>query len=316
MISVTNLQKTYRVRKTGEGILGVFRPVYSDVKAVQEISFSIAEGEIVGFLGANGAGKSTTIKMLTGVLHPTAGEIRVNGFKPYQRKREFLRSVGLMMGNRSSLQYDLPVKDSYAYLSSIYAVKKDAFYDDVQDFIRRLNIQDLLDTPVRKLSLGQRKKAELAASILHRPNILFLDEPTIGLDVKSKQEMVEFISYLSNRWKTTVLFTSHDLHDVEKVCKRIIYLDKGKIIYDGATKDFGRQKNTRKVHVVFDRPPSSEAAFNAYSFEKENEYTYTFVVDKREVLRLASLLEESAVNEFSVRQTTLEDEVLDYVQLH
>ena len=228
-IICSDLKKTYKIRVSKKGISGFLYPEYTLVEAIKNINFTVEEGSITGILGSNGAGKSTLIKMMTGILMPSEGSISVNGFTPSKREEKFKKSIGLMMGNRSSLIYDLPVRDSFEYLKIIYDVDSEK-YKDALVLLKKINAIELLDIPVRKLSLGQRKKMELVSTILHNPKILFLDEATIGMDIQSKIEVLNFCMFLKRQYNTTIIYTSHDLNDVERICDKIIYLDKGEII--------------------------------------------------------------------------------------
>jgi ABC-2 type transport system ATP-binding protein len=236
-IDVHNLRKEFRVQKNREGLKGAFRDLfnreYSHVTAVKDISFQIPKGEICGYIGENGAGKSTTIKMLTGILVPTSGEIRVNGYVPYKEREKFVRGIGVVFGQRSQLWWDIGVIESFRLLKKVYRVSDADFKKRLDELVERLQLQELLSRPVRKLSLGQRMRCELAASLLHNPQILFLDEPTIGLDIVVKTEIREFLKSMNERYETTILLTTHDLQDIEALCSRVIMLDDGRIIYDG-----------------------------------------------------------------------------------
>jgi ABC-2 type transport system ATP-binding protein len=242
IIDVHHLSKTFRVPQKEPGLRGalkgLFHRHYRQVPAVQSISFSIAEGELVGFLGPNGAGKTTTLKMLSGLLYPTAGEARVLGFIPWKRQRAFQKKFTMVMGQRSQLWWDLPAWDSFLLNKEIYEIPKAQFDETVKELSDLLEIQDLLDTPVKKLSLGQRMKAELACSLLHRPKVLLLDEPTIGLDVLMQQKVRQFILEYNKRYKATVLLTSHNMEDVSELCSRLILINHGKILFDGSIESF------------------------------------------------------------------------------
>ncbi|MEK8133054.1 ATP-binding cassette domain-containing protein [Paenibacillus filicis] len=236
-IDVHNLRKEFQVQKNREGLKGAFRDLfrreYNHVRAVKDISFQIPKGEICGYIGENGAGKSTTIKMLTGILVPTAGDIRVNGYIPHKEREAFVRGIGVVFGQRSQLWWDLGVVESFRLLQKVYRVPDGDYRLRMEELIDRLQLGELLNRPVRKLSLGQRMRCELAASLIHNPSILFLDEPTIGLDIVVKTEIREFLKSLNSRYETTILLTTHDLQDIEALCSRVIMLDDGNIIYDG-----------------------------------------------------------------------------------
>jgi ABC-2 type transport system ATP-binding protein len=228
-IRVANLKKIYRTRVKGEGLGASFRalakPVYKEVHAVRDISFSVEKGEILAFIGPNGAGKSTTIKMLTGILHPTRGEISVMGFDPVRERQNLSYHIGTVFGQKSQLWFHLPPVDSFTLLGAIYDMDKPTLDKRIAELTERFELGDLLQTPVRKLSLGQRIRCEVAASLLHAPDILFLDEPTIGLDVVVKQNMRELILAMNREQGTTIFLTSHDTSDVEQVCRRAIIIE-------------------------------------------------------------------------------------------
>ncbi len=203
------------------------------VKAVDGVSFSIARGEMIGFLGANGAGKTTTLKILSGLLHPTGGEARVDGFVPFERKTNFLKTITLIMGQKQQLMWDLPAQDSFLVNQAIYEITDADYKATMQEFTDLLGLEDVLRKQVRKLSLGERMKCELAAALLHKPKVLFLDEPTIGLDVNMQVKIREFIAEYNQRFHATVILTSHYMADVTALCKRIVIVDKGTIVFDG-----------------------------------------------------------------------------------
>ncbi len=236
-IDVERLRKEFRVQKSREGLKGAIRDLfareYREVTAVNDISFQIPKGEICGYIGENGAGKSTTIKMLTGILVPTSGRIEVNGFVPFQEREKFVQGIGVVFGQRSQLWWDIGVIESFNLLRKVYRVPERDYKVRLDELVQRLDLGELLNRPVRKLSLGQRMRCELAAALLHNPSILFLDEPTIGLDIVVKTEIREFLKSLNERFGTTILLTTHDLQDIEALCSRVIMLDDGKIIYDG-----------------------------------------------------------------------------------
>lgn len=236
-IEARNLTKEFKVYQSRSGLLGAFRDLldrkYRMIRAVNGINLQIQQGEIVGYIGENGAGKSTTIKMLTGILQPTSGELRVNGYDPHRQREDFVRTIGVVFGQRSQLWWDIAVKESFRLLQKVYRVSEDRYQKHMARVIEVLEIGSLLDQPVRKLSLGQRMRCELAASLIHQPSLLFLDEPTIGLDVLVKENIRRFLLEINREYGTTVLLTTHDLSDIEALCDRVIILDKGNIIYDG-----------------------------------------------------------------------------------
>ena len=237
LIRVENLQKNYRIAKKQEGMIGSLKhlvfPVYEEKQAVKGISFSIQKGESVAFLGANGAGKSTTIKMLTGILQPSGGNIDIMGKDPFADRMEYVADIGVVFGQKTQLWWDLPVIESFRLLKEIYAIPKERYQKNLDMFCEILGIRGFLNQPVRKLSLGQRVRADLAACLLHEPPLLFLDEPTIGLDVAVKQKIYAFLKNIHTEKKTTLLLTSHDLNDLETLCDRLMILECGKLLFDG-----------------------------------------------------------------------------------
>lgn len=240
IIQINELTKTYRIPQKEEGILEkikqIIRPVYQEKKAVNGISFSVQKGECVAFLGANGAGKSTTIKMLTGIMKPTSGSIRILGRDPFKERMENAKNIGVMFGQRTQLWWDIPIIESFRLLKSLYRIPEEIYEKNMHDFSELLELESFLNLPVRKVSLGQRVRADLAAALLHDPTLLFLDEPTIGLDVAVKQKVYAFLKYINVEKGTTILLTSHDLNDLEALCQRLIILEKGSILFDDELK--------------------------------------------------------------------------------
>jgi len=235
IIDVHDLAKTFRVyRKRGSGLLGVLRREPVDVHAVAGISFTVEAGEMVGYVGPNGAGKSTTIKMLTGILQPSGGHMRVDGLDPARDRLELARRIGVVFGQRTQLWWDLPLIDSLDLLRHIYRVPAEAYRRRLASFVDLLDLGPFLHTPVRQLSLGQRMRGDLAAALLHEPPILYLDEPTIGLDVVAKARMRDFLAEINRERGVTVLLTTHDMADIGRLCSRLLIIDHGRLIYDGS----------------------------------------------------------------------------------
>ena len=236
-IELERVCKTFRVTRKQKGLAGavkgLFRPDRREVHAVRDVSFAIGPGELVGFIGPNGAGKSTTIKMLSGILYPTSGRVSVVGLSPQQKRRSVVQRIGAVFGQRSQLNWDLRLGESYELFKRIYRIADDAFERSLAELCEVLGIADLLDTPVRQMSLGQRMRGELAGAMLHEPDILFLDEPTMGMDIEVKAAIRTFIRDINQRRSTTVLLTTHDLDDVEELCERLIIINQGRIIEDG-----------------------------------------------------------------------------------
>jgi ABC-2 type transport system ATP-binding protein len=244
-IYVENLSKTYKVPEREGGFISAVRSFfirkYRDVQAVKEIDFSISPGEMVGFLGPNGAGKTTTLKMLSGLLHPTGGQARVLGFTPWERKNEYLRRMTLVMGQRNRLSWDIPAADSFLLNQAIYRLSDEEYQQTLDELDELLDLSPIMRKPVRNLSLGERMKCELAAGLLHRPQVLFLDEPTIGLDITAQARIRSFLLEYNRRTGATILLTSHYMADVTSLCDRVIMIHHGELKYDGGLKELTRR---------------------------------------------------------------------------
>ncbi|MGI6665021.1 MAG: ABC transporter ATP-binding protein [Christensenellaceae bacterium] len=254
MITVENISKTFRVVKRSAGfgaaVKSFFRPSYSYIEALKEISFEIAEGEMVGYIGPNGAGKSSTIKIMSGILTPDSGRCIINGRVPWKERKAHVKEIGVVFGQRSQLWWDVPVEDSFSLLKDIYEVDEKVYRNNLAALSEQLQLQELLRTPTRQLSLGQRMRCEIAASLLHDPKILFLDEPTIGLDAVSKIAVREFIKTLNKEKKTTVILTTHDMQDIEALTERILLIGKGQILLDGTLRELKETYAQKKTLVV------------------------------------------------------------------
>ena len=241
MIELQSLTKIFRKPIRGKGVLGMLKTLFSrkyeETRAVDDVSFTISEGEIVGYIGANGAGKSTTIKMMCGILTPTSGKVLIDGKEPYLKRRIVAKEIGVVFGQKTQLWWDIPLIESFKVLKEIYQVSDEDYNSRMEFLSSVLGIDEFLNQPVRTLSLGQRMRADLAASMLHNPKILFLDEPTIGMDVLVKEKIRQAIHALNAKYHTTVVLTTHDMADIEDLCSRIIMIEKGKIIYDGPLGD-------------------------------------------------------------------------------
>lgn len=235
-IEVQGLTKTFRVFDRAEGVWGAFKNLfhreYRWVDGVSNLSFTIARGEMVGLIGPNGAGKSTTIKMLTGILSPSSGSIRVAGYNPFADRLNYVKNIGVVFGQRSQLWWDLAVIESFKLLKRIYGVSDSDYAERMQTFKRVLAIEPLLVKPVRKLSLGERMRCDIGAALIHNPQVVFLDEPTIGLDLIAKDEIRRFLKEINSRYGTTVILTTHDLTDIEELCERVLIIDKGKLVFE------------------------------------------------------------------------------------
>jgi ABC-2 type transport system ATP-binding protein len=255
LIHVSGLTRDYDLIRKREGVAGglvdLVRPRHEVLRAVDDVSFDIAAGEMVGYIGANGAGKSTTLKMLTGILTPTAGVVTVGGLVPWRQRLQYTRHIGAVFGQRTQLWWDLAVVESFRLLQKIYEVDEATYVRQMAVFHELLSIGDYLHQPVRKLSLGQRMRCDLAAALLHRPRVLFLDEPTIGLDVVAKENVRQFLREIRDRDAVTVILTTHDLGDIEQLCRRVIIIDKGKVHFDGELDDL-RIRVGRKVRMTIE----------------------------------------------------------------
>ena len=287
-IIVKNLKKEYKISKRGKGLFGrilnFIIPKYEYKKAVNDISFEINQGEIVGFIGANGAGKSTTVKMLTGILYPDAGEIIIDGFNPYKDRKRYVKNIGVVFGQKSQLAWDLPVIDSFELLKNIYNISDAEYTNNLKIYSNLLDLQSFINQPVRQLSLGQRMRADIAAALLHSPQIIFFDEPTIGLDVLAKEKIRDFIKFLKEEKHITMIFTTHDMADIEKTCDRLILIDNGKKMYDGSVQQmlniYGKK---RKLIIELNQSINEEIKFGSevnpsqisISSDKDNKCKYT-----------------------------------------
>lgn len=257
LIEVRGLTKEFKIFRRREGIAGAFRDLflrdYRILRAVDGIDFFVNTGEMVGYIGANGAGKSTTIKMLTGILVPTAGEVVVDGYIPYKEREIYTRRIGVVFGQRTQLWWDIAVIESFKLLRRIYGVTKQDFEKRLKMFDDLLELNNFLHLPVRKLSLGQRMRCDLTAALLHNPAILFLDEPTIGLDVLAKAKIREFLQEINKEYKTTIILTTHDMGDIEALCPRVAIIDNGKMLYDGSVEDLYAQCGHDKLEDIVKR---------------------------------------------------------------
>ncbi|WP_327641146.1 ATP-binding cassette domain-containing protein [Kribbella sp. NBC_00482] len=244
MIEVTELIKEFRKPQPTTGRLAGVRQLWAPtrvVRAVDQVSFTVDRGEMVGYLGANGAGKSTTIKMLTGIVVPTSGTVRVDGLVPWANRRKHAHNIGVVFGQKTQLWFDLPLRVSLETIRDLYRVGQAEYAARIDEFDEVLQIKDFLDTPIRSLSLGQRMRGDLAGAMLHRPQVLYLDEPTVGLDVVAKQALRDFIAEQNRVHATTVMITTHDMDDIEQLCRRIVMIDRGRVVYDGDLKTLKRR---------------------------------------------------------------------------
>lgn len=318
IVEVQDLTKEFRTFKRREGVRGAIQNLFVRehiiVHAVDHISFSIEPGEMVGYIGANGAGKSTTIKVLTGILVPTGGRVVANGYVPYRDRRRYTKHIGVVFGQRTQLWWDIAVVESFKLLKELYEVSEEDYKKRLGLFSEILNLKDYLHTPVRKLSLGERMRCDLAASLLHNPPLLFLDEPTIGLDVVAKDRIREFLKEVNRLERTTVLLTTHDLSDIEELSRRLLIIDRGKILFDG---DLGRMKKrlakyTQVKFFLKDRAQEAsvaEISSDGISCERLDELTYLMRFD-REKHSSAEVI-RNLVNRLEVRDIFIEEEPIE-----
>ncbi|MBD2077788.1 ATP-binding cassette domain-containing protein [Phormidium sp. FACHB-592] len=313
VILAENLSKMYPVAVKEPGLKGTavhfFKRTYRQIKAVQNISFSIEPGEVVGFLGANGAGKTTTLKMLTGLIHPSAGRINVAGHVPFQRKFAFLQKITLVMGQKQQLIWDLPALDSLRINAAVYGISDRDFHQRVGELTEMLSLHDKLNQPVRKLSLGERMKAELLAALVHQPHVLFLDEPTLGLDVNAQVSVREFLREYNQRYQATVLLTSHYMADITALCQRVLVIHEGQLIYDGSLDGLvDRFAPCREVNVELVRPQPAETLSLYGDLESVDGTIAKFLVPQERLTRtVAKLLSELEVVDLSVTEPPIEE---------
>jgi ABC-2 type transport system ATP-binding protein len=315
-VSVVDLRKTFKVPERDAGLAAAVRSLvkrrYRQVPAVDGISFEIAAGEVVGFLGPNGAGKTTTLKMLSGLLHPTAGALTVLGHVPHRRERDYLRRIALVMGNRNQLQWDIPAADSFELCRAIYRLPWAEFRRTRDELIELLDLADLLRRPVRNLSLGERMKVELAASLLHRPEVLFLDEPTLGLDVSMQRRLREFVAAYNRRYGATVLLTSHYMADVEALCERVVIIHHGRIRFDGRLAALAERFSAdRELRVTLADPAADLSGYGKVA-GRDGDRVTLLVPKSRTPELTARLLAEHTVLDLTVEDPPIED-VIDQV---
>ena len=254
IIEFSDICKQFKVPEKQKGkwsfLKNFFNRKYKIIKALNYVSFDIEEGDIVGYIGPNGAGKSTTIKIMSGILTPTSGTCAINGYTPWKNRKEYVKNIGVVFGQRSQLWWDVPIIDSFELLKDIYKIPNQEYENTLTLLKEKLHIEDLLNRPLRQLSLGQKMKCELAGSLLHRPKILFLDEPTIGLDAITKLAVRDFIKYINKEWNTTIILTTHDMSDIEALTNKIILIGKGQILYNGSFETIKEKYSHQKIITV------------------------------------------------------------------
>lgn len=311
LISLDGVEKVFDVRRR----VGLVRREKRQVRAVDGISFEVARGEMVGYIGPNGAGKSTTIKMLTGILTPSGGRLRVAGIDPARERLRLAHRIGVVFGQRTTLWWDLPLKDSYGLMRRMYRIPAARFAENMERCVDRLDLADLLDVPVRQLSLGQRMRGDIAAALLHDPDVLYLDEPTIGLDVVSKASVRGFLRQLNEELGTTVLLTTHDLQDIEQLCERVMVIDHGRLVYDGSLGGLhtaggadGAAASERTLVVDLERelPPIEVAGARVVKVEGARQWL-AFPARASAAPLVAAVAAEYPLLDLSVREPDIED---------
>lgn len=313
MIYISQLSKDYLVHEKEAGFGGSLRAFFKretkTVKAVSDISFRIEAGEIVGFLGSNGAGKTTTLKMLSGLLHPSRGEVRVAGFEPKRRQKEFLKTITLVMGQKQQLTWDLAAADSFLVNGAIYEIPDEVYKERLGELTEMLSLEGILNKQVRKLSLGERMKCELAAALLHQPKVLFLDEPTIGLDVNMQSAVREFIANYNARYGATVMLTSHYMADVTALAKRIMVIDRGELIFDGDLQHLIEERAPEKIlRLQFDTPQHSSLLGSYGKVRSCNDLQAELLVSRRDITKVsAKLLGDLPVADISIEEIPIEE---------
>lgn len=314
VIQVDHLVKDFRVVKKESGLKGAFKNIIKSnktlVRAVDDISFSLDEGEIVGYIGPNGAGKSTTIKMMCGILQPTGGSVLINGVSPYKDRKKVVKNLGVVFGQRTQLYWDLRLGESFELLKRIYEIEDKKYNDNFAMLDEILDLREIVNTPVRQLSLGQRMRGDLAAAMLHSPSVIFLDEPTIGLDVDVKYAIRKFIKDINERCKTTIILTTHDLDDIQQLCKRVIIINKGQIVEDGSLNQLiDRLAPTKKLIVDFFEEYPDIHASNAEIVRAENGRVW-FEFEKAKTSAGEIVTELSSnylIQDISIEETNIED---------
>lgn len=313
VIRVESLQKEYKIYNKQEGlkgsIKGLLKRDYRTVRAVDGICLDIKQGEMIGFIGPNGAGKTTTMKMLTGLLHPTSGYASVLGFTPWERKPAYLRKISLVMGNKNQLWWDIPAMDSFALFRDIYEIPLSDFAASVKELSGELNVEHLLKVPIRNLSLGERMKMEIISSLLHKPEILFLDEPTIGLDLISQRSLRAFLADYNKKYGATVILTSHYMEDIVSLCSKMVIINRGSIVYEGGVNEIYRQYDSGKC-VKVQLPQGYNAAMlhrlNAVVKEEKDD-CYVFRVNNEQLYDLVAELSKLSPIDLSIENQPIED---------
>ena len=315
VITVEHLCKDFKVHRRRKGFWGSLSSSvtreYDVIRAVEDVNFTLERGELVGYIGANGAGKSTTIKMLTGILVPTAGRVDVMNLTPYLHRKENARRIGVVFGQRTQLWWDLPVIDSFELLKHIYEIPENRYKQNLEFFSELLQLHPFLSTPVRKLSLGQRMRCDLTAALLHDPEILYLDEPTIGLDVVAKEQVRQFLRQINAERQVTAILTTHDLNDVEQVCGRLIIIDNGKLIYDGGIDALKNQYGKTRMLIVDLAQPYSDIHLDGVNLTRREENRIWLAFD-RDTLPASEVISQLAAR-YEIQDLTISEPEIEEI---
>jgi len=321
-IKVSDISKSFKTYNRDPGLKGAFKSFfnrkYTNFHALKNINLNIDEGEILGILGENGAGKTTLIKLMVGLLHPTAGNIKVNDYTPWNRNYDFLKMITVVMGQKNQLWWDIPASESFLLNKRIYQIDDNIYNQILNEMVELLDVKDKLHTQVRRLSLGERMKMEIIASLLHRPKIIMLDEPTLGLDVISQSKIREFVKYYNEQYNATFIITSHYMNDIESMCKRVFVMNKGKGLYDGNFLNLIKKINpTKKLIYTFDKNPSNETINdlrNEFDFKLENNMLIAHLDDQILNNLLKKLFEMSNSQSFSIEDLPVEETMRSFFE--
>ena len=316
-IKVDNITKTFKVTKRNSGVKAALKSFFKRehiiIDAVRNISFNIKKGEIVGYIGPNGAGKSTTIKMLSGILLPTAGNIEIMGLNPFKDRKKYVSKIGVVFGQRSQLTWDIPAEDSFDLLRDIYKLDNLEYQKTKKELVSLLDIEDIIKKPVRSLSLGQRMRCEIAASLLHKPEILFLDEPTIWLDTTSKRIVREFIKKINKEENTTIILTTHDMFDIEALAKRIILIGRGEILYDGTLNNLKKKYGSYKSIIINTKEKIIIKNMKGIIKDNKVENGYNYIIDSN-ILSISNFINYLSKN-YEIDDIEIDNENIDDVIL-
>ncbi len=320
MITVEHLRKEFTYYRKAAGLRGSLHNIFHreslTKEAVRDISFSVEEGEMIGFLGPNGAGKTTTLKMLSGILYPTSGSVSVNGFTPWDRSSEFKRQISIVMGQKNQLWWDLPASDSFYLNKCIFGISDSDYRDIVTELAELLDVKELMNVQVRRLSLGERMKMEILAALIHRPKILFLDEPTIGLDLLSQQKIREFLKIYNEQQKTTVIITSHYMADIEALCSRTVIINQGCLVYDGPLKEINQLLGRRKLLSVKTAAPLNAKVWETFGTVREINAAEVILEVAQENVKdaVSAILSNLEIEDFTVTEIPIEESISRFYQ--